>query len=98
MPELFGFLRYVVDLYMWIVIFAVILSLLISFNVINAYNPFVRSLSEVFRAVTEPLLRPIRRALPNMGQIDISPMVLIIALVGIRDFLLPFLIRMTVGA
>jgi YggT family protein len=93
MIELLGFIRYIVDLYMWVVIFSVVLSWLIGFNVINPYNPFVRTLNEAFRAVTEPFLRPIRGMMPNLGPVDISPVVLLVACVGIRDFLIPFLAR-----
>ncbi|MGQ0673997.1 MAG: YggT family protein [Hyphomicrobium sp.] len=97
MIELLGFLRYLIDLYMWVVIASVILSWLVNFGVVNAYNPFVRSLGQLFSAVTEPLLGPIRRALPSLGAIDISPIVLLVGLVGVRDFLIPFLMRMLAG-
>src|SRR5262245_51986141 len=64
MVELLSFVAYLVWLYEIVVIASVILSWLIGFNVVNAYNPFVRSLWQGLNAVTEPLLRPIRRALP----------------------------------
>lgn len=60
------------------------MSWLIAFNVINPYNQFVRTLWTAFNAVTEPLLRPIRRLLPDMRGIDISPVVLILILMFIR--------------
>ena len=80
MIPLLVFIAYVINLYQYVVLAAVILSLLIAFNVVNTYNPFVRTLWEALRAVTEPLLRPIRRLLPNTGGIDFSPLVLWLAL------------------
>jgi YggT family protein len=69
---------------MWLIIASVILSWLIAFNVINTYNPFVRTLWQGLSALTEPLLRPIRRMLPNMSGLDISPMILWIACLGVQ--------------
>ena len=93
MIELLSFIRYVIDLYTWVVIANVIMSWLMAFGVINAYNPMVRSIWQGISAVTEPLLKPIRNALPNMGGIDISPIVLLVACTGIKDFFIPFLMR-----
>lgn len=96
MIELLGFVRYVLDLYWWVVILSVVLSWLMAFNVVNPYNPFVRSLNQAVAAVTEPFLRPIRRILPDLGPVDISPVILLIAVVGLKDFFIPFLARMVV--
>jgi YggT family protein len=60
------------------------LSWLIAFNVINTYNPFVRALWQALTAVTEPLLRPIRRMLPDLGGVDISPMILLLLCLGVN--------------
>jgi YggT family protein len=76
--------QYLIDLFIWIIIGSAILSWLIAFNVVNPYNQFVRSLWELFQRVTEPVLRPIRRLLPDMGGIDISPVIVILILVFIR--------------
>jgi YggT family protein len=73
-----------IQLLIYIIIASAILSWLIAFNVINPYNQFVRSLWNAFNAITEPLLRPIRRWIPDMGGIDISPMILILGLILIR--------------
>ncbi|MCB1547750.1 MAG: YggT family protein [Hyphomicrobiaceae bacterium] len=73
-----------IDLLIWIIIASAVMSWLIAFNVINPYNQFVRTLWTAFNAVTEPLLRPIRRLLPDMRGIDISPVVLILILMFIR--------------
>ena len=93
MIELLGFISYVVSLYTYVVIFSVVMSWLLNFGVMNYSNPFVRSLADALHAVTEPFLRPIRRMLPKLGAIDISPIVLLVICVGIRDFLIPFLAR-----
>ena len=70
--------RYLIDLLIWIIIASAVLSWLIAFNVVNPYNQFVRSLWELFQRVTEPMLRPIRRLLPDMGGIDVSPVLSLI--------------------
>jgi len=70
----------IINLYIWILIAAAILSWLIAFNVVNTRNHFVAAVGNFFYQVTEPALRPIRSVLPNLGGIDISPVVLIIAL------------------
>ncbi len=72
------FLGYVVGLYQWVIIAGVVFSWLIAFNVINPHNNFVRSLWQALNALTEPLLRPIRRFLPDMGGLDISPIILLL--------------------
>ena len=55
-----------------------------AFNVVNAYNPIVRSIWQALNALTEPLLRPIRRWMPDLGGIDISPVILILACVFVQ--------------
>jgi YggT family protein len=68
------------NLVWWIIVVQIILSLLIAFNVINTYNDFVRSLHQGLEKLTEPMYRPIRRVLPDFGQIDFSPAVVLIGL------------------
>jgi YggT family protein len=68
----------ILDIYKWIVIAAVIVSWLVAFNVINQYNHFVRSLLRALAALTEPVFRPIRRVLPPMGGLDLSPIVVFV--------------------
>jgi len=74
----------VLDVYFWIILATVIMSWLVAFNVINGTNPYVRQVGYALRALTEPLLRPIRRVLPDLGGIDISPIVLLIGLQFVR--------------
>lgn len=69
-----------IDLYVWIVIAMAILSWLIAFGVVNTYNRFVYIINDFLYRITEPALRPLRRFLPNLGGIDISPIVLILIL------------------
>ncbi len=70
------------------VIAGAILSWLIAFNVVNTSNRFVYSVADMLYRVTEPALRPIRSILPNLGGIDISPVILILILLFIRDVVL----------
>jgi YggT family protein len=70
----------VINLYMIILVVYCILTLLVSFNVVNARQPFVNTLLRIGYAITEPVLAPIRRILPNMGGIDLSPIVVILLL------------------
>ncbi len=77
----------VLDLYIWALIVGAILSWLVSFNVVNPYNRFVQVIGDVLTRITEPLLAPIRRILPNMGPMDFSPLVLIFILFFLRSFI-----------
>ena len=77
----------VVSLYIWILFFSVIASWLINFNVINTSNRVVYMIVDALYKLTEPALRPIRRLLPNMGELDLSPVVLILLLYFIRDLI-----------
>ena len=66
------------DVFWWIIVIQIILSLLISFNVINTYNDLVRQLYQGLNAIAEPVYRPIRRVLPDFGQIDFAPFVVLV--------------------
>jgi len=76
-----------INLYIWILIAAAVLSWLIAFNVVNTRNPLVHSIGDFLYRVTEPALRPIRSMLPNLGGIDISPVILIIGLLFLRQLI-----------
>ena len=88
MVPLIGFIVLVIDLYIWVVIASAILSWLIAFNVVNTSNRVVYTIADMLYRVTEPALRPIRSILPNLGGIDISPVILILFLLFIRDVVL----------
>ncbi|MBA4758508.1 YggT family protein [Sphingosinicella sp.] len=81
---LLGIFTMVIQLVIWIIIAQVIISWLVAFNVINTSNQFVRSLLTGLDRLTEPMMRPIRRVLPDLGGIDLSPMVLILGLILIQ--------------
>jgi YggT family protein len=88
MGPLIGFIILVIDLYIWVVIASAILSWLIAFNVVNTNNRIVLTIAETLYRLTEPALRPIRSILPNLGGIDISPVILILLLLFVRDVVL----------
>lgn len=75
------------NLYTWIIIANAVLSWLFAFNVINSSNRFVYSIGEFLYKVTEPVLRPIRNILPDLGGIDISPVIVLFAIYFIRRFM-----------
>ena len=77
----------IIDIYIFIVLLNVILSWLTAFGVLNTYNKFVSMILYATERLTNPLLNPIRRFLPNLGGIDISPVVLFLIVFYIRDFI-----------
>ncbi len=84
---LFWLLDTVIGLYIWVLIASAVLSWLVAFNVVNTRNRFVYLIGDFLHRVTEPALRPIRRVLPNLGGIDLSPLVLILLLLFVRQVL-----------
>ena len=82
-----GLIDMVLDLFIWILIIAVVMSWLISFKVVNTTNRFVYLIADFTYRITEPALRPIRRFLPNLGGLDISPIVLLMVIWFLRDVL-----------
>jgi YggT family protein len=76
-----------IDLYIWAIIISAILSWLIAFDVINTTNRFVYTVLDFLGRVTEPALRPIRNVMPNLGGIDISPIILILGLFFVQRVL-----------
>ncbi len=96
MLELLSFISSLITLYIYVIIAGAVMSWLIAFNVVNPYNQFVRSIWQGLNAVTEPLLRPIRRWMPDLGGIDISPVVLILACAFVQSVLLPNLAKLLV--
>ena len=77
----------VMMLYFWMILIQVVMSWLVAFNVINTQNRFVYSVGNFLHRLTEPALGPIRRLLPNLGGIDLSPVVLILLLVFVQNLL-----------
>lgn len=87
MRSLFVLIDTLLSLYVWLLIGSAVLSWLVAFNVINAHNRGVYMISDFLYRITEPVLRPIRRWLPTFGGIDVSPIVLILAIFFIRNLL-----------
>jgi YggT family protein len=85
MVPLLAFIAMVITLYIWVVIISAILSWLIAFDVVNRRNRAVYLVADSFYRLTEPAVRPIRRVMPDLGGIDISPVLLILGLIFLRD-------------
>jgi YggT family protein len=72
------------QLYLYVVIAAVVMSWLIAFNVVNTRNDFVRMVWEFLYRITDPVLRPIRNVLPDLGGIDLSPLILFFIIIFLQ--------------
>ena len=86
MSSLLFMLSMIVDVFWWFVIISVVLSWLVAFNVINLHNQFVYNVYTSLNNIVEPMLRPFRRILPDMGGIDLSPIFLLIILSTLSFF------------
>jgi YggT family protein len=80
------------DVVWWIIVVQIILSWLIVFNVINTYNDFVRSLNDGLRRLTEPMYRPIRRIMPDLGPLDLAPMAVLVILGIVERIVIPYIV------
>ena len=85
MKSIFILLDNIITIYLWIIIINAILSWLVAFNVLNTQNRFVFSVLDVTYKLTDPALNKIRRFIPTFGSIDISPVVLILILIFLRN-------------
>jgi YggT family protein len=81
----------VLDLYIWLLIAAAVLSWLVAFNVVNARNQFVAMVGDFLFRITEPVLRPIRNMMPSLGGIDISPVIVILIIILIKDVIVRYI-------
>ena len=79
------------QIYIWLLIAAAVLSWLIAFNVVNARNQVVAMIADFVWRITEPLLRPIRALLPNLGGIDISPVILILIILFLENVIIRYI-------
>jgi YggT family protein len=79
------------NLYWWIIIISAVMSWLIAFNVINYRNQVVAQIDTTLRALTEPVLAPIRRRMPNFGAVDISPIVLLLGIILIQQVIIRYI-------
>jgi YggT family protein len=85
MKSIFLLVDSIINIYIWIIIINAILSWLVAFNVLNTQNRFVFTALNATHQLTDPVLNKIRRFIPNLGSIDISPVVLILLLIFIRN-------------
>ena len=89
MIELLGFISYLITLYTYVVIAGVVMSWLMAFGVVNAYNSTVRAIWQALNVLTEPLLKPIRKMMPKLGAVDISPIILLLGCFFIQSVVIP---------
>ena len=87
MDPFFILIYRIIDIYFYVILANVILSWLIAFNIINTYNQFVSTILYATKKLTDPLLDPLRRIIPNLGGIDVSPILLILLLLFVQDSL-----------
>ena len=80
----------VISIYIWLLIASAVLSWLVAFGVVNPHNRLVGTVGEFLYRVTEPALAPVRRFMPNLGGIDLSPVVVILLLVFLRSLLFEY--------
>jgi len=83
----------VIGLYMWAVIISVVLTWLVQFNVINTSNRMVYQIGDFLYRITEPAMRPIRQVIPSVGGIDLSPLIVILILGFLKQFIPGLLLR-----
>jgi len=81
----------ILHIYVWLLIAAAVLSWLVAFNVVNTRNQFVAMAGDFLYRITEPLLAPIRRMMPNLGGIDVSPVILILLIFLIENIIVRYI-------
>ncbi len=77
----------IIDIYVWVIILSAVLSWLVAFDIVNMRNRFVYLVGDALNRITEPVYRPIRRVLPDMGGLDLSPLIVILGLWFLRDLM-----------
>ena len=77
----------IIDLYVWVIIISAVLSWLVAFDIVNMRNRFVYLVGDTLNRLTEPVYRPVRRFLPDMGGLDLSPLIVILGLWFLRDIM-----------
>jgi YggT family protein len=91
-------LSFILNIVWWIFLIMIIMSWLISFNVINTRNQFVASVWRVLNQITEPILKPIRRVIPAMGGLDLSPLIVFVIIFFLQNLIGFYAARAAVGA
>lgn len=89
MFTLLSIVQFLLYVLWWIIIIQAVLSWLVAFNVINTSNDFVRSILYALDRITEPLYRPIRRVMPDLGALDLSPLVVLLVLYILMNIVIP---------
>lgn len=92
MQSFLGLVDIILELYVWLLVIWVIISWLVTFDVINTRNRFVYLVTDFLYRITEPVLRPIRRVVPNLGGMDISPVILILGIWFTRSLMREYLL------
>ena len=98
MIDLLPYIAMLIELYMYLVIASVILSWLVSFNMLNTRNRFISAVGTTLHRLTEPALSRIRRYMPDLGGIDITPVVLILGLIFLREVVVLGWLERALGA
>jgi len=91
MRSILDIILLVLQIYIWLLIAAAVLSWLIAFNVVNTRNQLVAMVGEFLYRITEPLLRPIRAMLPNLGGLDVSPVILILLILLLENIIVRYI-------
>ena len=94
--NILSFVSLILSIYIYVIIAYAVMSWLVAFNVVNTRHDFVRSVLDLLYRITEPALRPIRNILPNLGGIDISPIILWLIILFIQHVILPFIASLIV--
>lgn len=101
MAAILQFIFFIIGAILQLMIYAIIinaiLSWLVAFDVINLRNQFVYNIARALEAITAPVMRPVQRIIPPLGGVDISPIIVILVLIGMKDILLPALERTLLG-
>jgi len=80
-------LSFILGIVWWIFLIMIVMSWLISFNVINTRNQFVATVWRVLNQITEPILKPIRRIVPNVGGLDLSPLIVFVIIFFLQNLI-----------
>lgn len=91
MRALLDVILMLLNLYVWLLIAAAVLSWLVAFNVVNVRNQFVGMVADFLYRITEPVLRPIRNFMPNLGGLDVSPVILILIIYFIQQVIIYYI-------
>jgi YggT family protein len=91
MRSILDIILLVLQIYIWLLIAAAVLSWLVAFNVVNTRNQVVHMVGDFLYRITEPLLRPIRNLLPNLGGIDVSPVILILIILFLQNVIVRYI-------